>query len=88
MPRLTRIGDGVGDSGSRSEAIKWKEDGTIDKIVGNKPMVGCSMLVGSASARTYSSQDYWLTTVVTEILEDTGNYVKFKTTNSIYEWKV
>ncbi len=44
------------------------------------------MLVGSITARTYSDQDYWLTTVVTEIIEDKGDYVKFKTGNSVYEW--
>ena len=44
------------------------------------------MLVGSATARTYSDQDYWLTTPVTEILEDEGDRVLFKTGNSTYEW--
>ena len=86
MARLSRIPDGAGDEGARSEAIKWNDDGTMDKVVGRKPTVGCSMLVGSLTSRSYSRQDYWLTTVVTEILEDTEDYVKFKTENSIYEW--
>ena len=34
-----------------------------------------------------SYQDYWLTTPVEEILEDTENYVKFRTKNTVYEWK-
>jgi hypothetical protein len=88
MATLKRIGDGAGDMGGRSEAIQWKEDGTFDKVVSDRPTVGCSMLVGGVTARTYREQDYWLTTVVTEILEDTGKYVKFKTGNSIYEWIV
>jgi hypothetical protein len=86
MPQLRRIPDGIGDSGARSEAIKWNADGTLDEIVGRRPVVGCSMLVGSLTARSYSGQDYWLTTVVTEVLEEREDYVKFKTENSIYEW--
>lgn len=86
MPKLRRLSDGAGDTGSRSEAIKWKKDGTLKKVVGHRPTIGCSMLVGSGTARSYSAQDYWLTTVVTEIIEDKEDYVKFKTGNSIYEW--
>ncbi len=92
MAILRRIKDGAGDSGSRIEAISWNEDGTFKAVEGNKPIIGCSLLVGSVSARSYSNQDYWLTTVVTEILEEnyesdgTLKYVKFKTdSNSEYE---
>jgi hypothetical protein len=88
MPKLIRESDGSGDSGSNSQAIQWKEDGTFDKVVSNRPVIGCSMLVGSVTARSYSTQDYWLTTPVTEILEekivDGELYVRFKTGNSIY----
>jgi len=86
MAKLRRVSDGAGDVGSDSQAIKWKEDGTLEKVVSHKPTVGCSMYVGSSTARTYQYQDYWLTTEVTEILEDTGDYVRFKTGNSEYEW--
>lgn len=86
MPRLIRVSDGEGECGARSEAIAWNEDGTFKEIVSHKPTIGCSMLVGSVTARSYSNRDYWLTTVVTEILEETEDYVKFKTENSIYEW--
>ncbi len=92
MPTLRRIKDGQGDSGSRAEAIKWNEDGTLKEVIGNgKPVVGCSFLVGSLTARSYSTKDYWLTTEVTEIIEekyDKDNhmiYCKFKTKNSEYE---
>jgi hypothetical protein len=94
MATLKRVSDGAGDQGVRVEAIKWKEDGTIDKIVDNRPVVGCSLLVGSLTARSYSDKDYWLTTEVTEILEEKYNdnerleYCKFKTGHSVYEiWK-
>jgi hypothetical protein len=86
MARLQRISDGRGDQGARSQAIAWHEDGTFKEVVSHRPTINCSMLVGSVTARSYSAQDYWLTTPVTEILEDTGEYVKFKTGNSIYEW--
>ena len=49
-----------------------------------------ALLVGSVTARSYSSQDYWLTTVVTEIIEERKNeagyleFVRFKTSNSEY----
>jgi hypothetical protein len=88
MGRLRRTSDGAGDSGSTCQAISWNEDGTFKEVVSNRPTVGCSFLVGAATARTYSSQDYWLTTVVTEILEEREDYVKFKTGNSEYEFFV
>lgn len=90
MARLRRIGDNKGDEGSRSQAIQWyksgKKKGQFKKVVSDRPTVGCSMLVGSVTARTCSEQDYWLTTPVTEILEDKGDYVRFRTENSEYEW--
>lgn len=85
MATLKRTTDGAGDSGSMIKAIEWNEDGTFKAEKGNRPVIGCSLMVGSMTARSYSSQDYWLTTVVTEILEESEKYVKFKTTNSIYE---
>jgi hypothetical protein len=86
MARLRRTSDGAGDVGGMSDAIAWNKDRTFKEIVGHRPMVGCSMMVGSVIARSYQHQDYWLTTVITEILEDKGDYVRFKTENSEYEW--
>ena len=82
MARLIRVVDGKGDAGARSEAIKWNTNGTYKEVISDRPTVGCSMLVGSVTARSYSSQDYWLTTIVTEILEESESYVRFKTENS------
>ena len=87
---LRRLRDNVEEHGGRSEAIAWKEDGTYDKVVSHIPTVGCSILVGSVTARTYANQDYWLTTKVTEIIEEKMNeeglfeFVRFKTQNSEY----
>ena len=75
------------EQGARVEAIAWNENRTFKEIVANVPTVGCSLLVGSVTARTYSDQDYWLTTVVTEILEESTVSIKFKTENSTYELK-
>jgi hypothetical protein len=91
MPQLRRVSDGEGFRGSLTQAIKFNEDGTFDKVVDSKPVVGYSFLVGTVSASSYSDRDYWMTTEVTEILEERRNeegkleYVKFKTKNSIYE---
>lgn len=85
MARLVRVSDGSGDSGTRVEAISWNEDGSFKEVVGNHPIVGCSLLVGSVTARSYSGQDYWLTTKITEIIEEREDYIRFKTGNSEYE---
>lgn len=95
MPTLIKIHpDGreeFKEQGARVEAIAWNEDRTYKEVVDSIPVVGCSVLVGSVTARSYSSQDYWLTTVVTEILEDRRDkdgrveLIRFKTENSVYE---
>jgi hypothetical protein len=87
MAFLRRLSDGAGDSGSRVEALKWDEKEKKYKYAGNEPIVGCNLLVGSLTARSFSAQDYWLTTEITEILEKKEGYIKFKTTNSVYEFK-
>ena len=95
MPTLIKIHpDGreeFKEQGARVEAIAWNEDKTFKEVVDSIPVVGCSVLVGSVTARSYSAQDYWLTTVVTEILEEIKDedgmmeLVRFKTDNSVYE---
>lgn len=76
------------DGGARSQAIAWNEDRTFKEVFSDRPTVGCSMLVGSVTARSYSDQDYWLTTRVSEILEESEDEVKFKTENgSTYLWR-
>jgi hypothetical protein len=57
------------EQGARVEAIEWNENGTFKSVLSNIPVKGCSMLVGSVTARSYSAQDYWLTTTISEILE-------------------
>ncbi len=91
MPyNLRRTTDRAGDSGMESVAIEWNEDGTFKKFSGDTPLIGCSMRVGCLGARSSSAQDYWITTPITEILEEIKNesvhYIRFKTKNSEYEW--
>lgn len=95
---LRRISDGAGDSGGMSLAqipVFDQDTGKIvdvEQIHNAHPQVGASMRVGSIAGRTFAAQDWWQTTLITEILEDSTEqdgtlYVRFKTTNSIYEWR-
>ena len=94
MPRLRRVRDGAGDSGSMSmnypakwdeDQQVWKRDRTKEPVAG-RPRLHYACQVGAVIARTYQAQDYWMTTPVTEIIEDRDDYVRFRTTNSEYEW--
>jgi len=87
---LTRERDGVGDSGPVCDIIAYDEECQRSYILEDthRPQVGCCVRVGSLYARSYSSQDWWLTTPITEILEETESSMRFKTrSNSIYEWR-
>lgn len=94
---MYRERDARGDSGSMSMALvpTYDENGKVvdvQYIDNARPQVGYVMRVGSGYARSYSSQDWWQTTAISEILEDKINedgreYVKFRTGNSIYEWR-
>jgi hypothetical protein len=95
---LRRTRDGAGDSGQMSQAIFPVFDQDTGKMIDKeiqenaRPQIGAVMIVGSHYARSYSAQDWWQTTLITEILEertedDGVEYVRFKTGNSEYEWK-
>lgn len=91
---LRRESDGAGDSGLLSMIHIPIYDDVGGQIVrfeseqNARPRVGVIMEVGSPFARTYSAQDFWRTSLITEILEDTPNRVRFRTKNSIYVWEV
>lgn len=66
----------------QSKDIKWlefNEDGTY-KTDHSQPALGLSLLM-SPFNRFFT----WQTTSITEILEQQDGYIKFKTSNSIYE---
>ena len=83
---LRRISDSAGDTGPMSRTIKRNTDGSLEEG-GPRPRIGFNVIVGSPYARTYDLRDYWVTTTVQEILEETENRMKFRTNNSIYEWE-
>ncbi len=86
---LTRSRDGAGDSGSLSESFQYEKgmQGRVNLKSDSRPIVGAALRVGSYQARTMQWQDYWTTTYVSEIIEDTPNRVVFRTENgSTYEW--
>lgn len=85
---LKKVGDHpVGDSGGMSMLLWVDKDGKVQSEHNARPRVGTCIRVGSIYARTYQSQDWWQTSNIEEILVDELRYVKFRTRNSIYEWK-
>jgi hypothetical protein len=92
MPRysLVRDSDGSGDSGPMCEILDAESYKPIPDVT--YPRVGCGVRVGSPYARSYALLDWWQTSPVTEILQETINdegyrAVKFKTRSSTYTWK-
>ena len=59
--------------------LEWNENGQF-KARHDDPALGRSLLMSP-----FSPFFTWQTTDVTEIIEQTENYIKFKTKNSIYE---
>ena len=87
---LAKVGNpNIGDSGSYT-AIVYLDDktGKVVEVAGERPRVGACVKVGSHYARSYQYQDWWRTSLVTEILEDRPDYMKFRTLNSVYEWRI
>lgn len=71
--RLVRERDKLVKEASKVMWIEWNEDGSF-KSKHEDIAIGRSLLVFT-----------WQTTVVTEIIEQKDNYIKFKTENSVYE---
>jgi len=86
-----------GDSGTMSEVIPIKKVGGKEyldhsNIFYGSPIVDHCIRVGSFVARSYSGQDWWMTTPVTEIIINEiineRRNVKFRTrSGSVYLWK-
>jgi hypothetical protein len=78
--------DYSGDSGPRFLSLKETEEGLKRLGESGEVHVGCHIQCGSINGRSYSSQDYWTTTKVTEIIEaaEDNSWVRFKTKNSTY----
>lgn len=79
---LVRERDGLTHHGREICWIEWNEDGTF-KAQHNEPAIGRSCMLDP-----HRMQFTWLTTEVTDIVEQREDYVKFNTLNSTYElWK-
>ena len=76
--KLVRENDGLIKTGTRILWVEWDSDGVFNET---HPAiaVGRSLLLDPRLSYT------WLTTAVTEILEERDGYIKFRTTNSVYE---
>lgn len=94
MYSLTRMKprDGAGDSGPMCMKLRVDmETGTVEELTCDYPEVGWCIKVGTPHARTFGWQDWWRTSPVTEILEESEDEesakVSFKTGNSTYTWR-
>jgi hypothetical protein len=76
---LVRERDGLTIKGHKIGWVGWNEDSTF-KDISEDIEIGRSLLV-DPHRLSYT----WLTTVVTEILDTKQNYIKFRTSNSVYE---
>lgn len=77
--KLVREGDGLTHHSVDIQWIEWNEDGTL-KAHHDTPAIGLSLLM-SPFDESYT----WLTTPITEIVEEREGYIKFNTQNSVYE---
>lgn len=73
---LTRLDDGLTKTGDRVQYIEWREKEWKESHDDIK--VGRSLLLNPRMDYT------WLTTPITEIVEQGKLYIKFKTQNSTY----
>lgn len=77
---LTRLNDGLVKRGDIVKYVEWNKDGTANALH-DDIQIGRSLMLEPRMNYT------WLTTVITEIVEQKDNYIKFKTLNSLYELK-
>ena len=78
---LVRLNDGLTKRGDSIGYVEWNEDRTF-KELHDTIQVGRSVMLHPG--KVYA----WLTTTVTEVLEQREDYVKFETENSLYELKI
>jgi hypothetical protein len=80
---LVREHDGLTQQSKDIKWLEWNEEGKVRQDC-SEPAVGRSLLMSP-----FNDYFTWMTTDITEILEERDNYVKFRTRNSNYElWKL
>jgi hypothetical protein len=77
--RLVRERDNLIKESARIMWIEFKEDGTF-KVKYDEPAIGRSLIMSP-----FNDFFTWQTTIITEIVEEREDYIKFKTQNSNYE---
>lgn len=77
--KLVRESDGLTKYGREMGWIEWGDDSRF-KEKHNEPAIGRSFILDPHRI-SYT----WLTTSVTEIVEQRDDYIKFNTHNSVYE---
>lgn len=78
--KLIRINDGLVRQGQTIKYVEWEGGiGSKAKELHDEPAVGRSLVLNPGLSYN------WLTTSITEIVEQRENYIKFKTQNSDYE---
>ena len=77
--KLSREGDGLVKKSTDIKWLEWNEDGTFQSSH-DEPGLGRSFILDP-----YLGSYTWMTTVVTEIIEQREDYIKFRTSNSVYE---
>jgi hypothetical protein len=81
--KLVRERDGLTNQSKDIKWLEWNEEGKVREDH-NEPAVGRSLLMSP-----FNDFFTWMTTDVTEIVEEREDYIKFKTSNSNYElWKL
>lgn len=83
---LRRGSDGSGASGIMCCFYKNTNDGGFEKIASDAPIEGVCVMVASRVS-TYHSSDFWLTTKVKRIIEDT-RYLPDVGISPFEEWVV
>ena len=81
--KLVRERDGLTNQSKEVMWVEWTEEGRF-QARHDEPAVGRSLIMSPLN-RFFS----WQTTVITEIVEQREDYIKFNTLNSVYElWKL
>ena len=77
--KLVRERDNLTKQSARVMWVEFKEDGTF-KSKHDEPAIGRSLIMSP-----FNQFFTWQTTIITEIVEERDDYIKFKTQNSTYE---
>jgi len=76
---LVRERDGLTNQSKDIKWLEWNEEGKVREDH-NEPAIGRSLLMSP-----FNDFFTWMTTDITEIVEEREDYIKFKTRNSNYE---